>query len=468
VADPNEFDVIVVGGGVAGAVCAATLAQRGAHTALVAETKNLGHNTRSVEVDGHLVQIQPPVWAFAWNAGGSWARVIREQNLSTKIHLPGEAQIGVRGSSERQTIPMLLSASSVCDALFGWLGAEIDAETRAKVVSVVQQGMLIPPHELCQMHDYALSDWLNDLNADDLTRQVVLNLSAMLAGLPIESVEKHFSVYGAFVTIRLTQLTGEGTVVNMEPDIPQGLIYPLAERIREYGGEVLTGTPIAEVLVEDGTAIGVRTKSGREIRARHVALAVGNSRLPHFFGILPHELEAPMAKELPLQHEDVFVIRVFDKPIVDAKSYTLIADVERGLFNWIVPDSAMAPWNHHDDRDVVVMWGSRGRADLATIEEFEAYLDDVGEDTYPGWKDAICARASISHRHHWMNPLYIGPKVPRRSSIGNLWYAGDGTLPVSGLGCEQAAFAGYDSATLICGELGLPQQWQPRQSQSRS
>jgi hypothetical protein len=463
VTDSTEFDVVVVGGGIAGAVCASTLAQRGAHTALVAETKTLGHNTRSVEVAGHLVQIQPPVWAFAWNGGGIWARVIREQNLPTKIHLPPEAEIGVRGSSNRIRIPLLLSARSVCNALFGWLGLDLDPDTRASVERVIQRGLLIPPPELCEMHDYALSAWLDDLNADNLTRQVVLNLAAMLAGLPVPSVEHHFSVYGAFVTIRLTLLTGEGTVVNMEPDIPQGLIYPLADRVCEYGGEVFTGTPIAEVLVDQGTAVGVQTKSGREIRAHHVALAVGNSRLPTFFSALPPELEAPIAKELPLQHEDLFIIRVFDKPVVDAKAYTLVADPERGLFNWIVPDSALAPWNHTDNRDVAVMWGSRGRAaDLDTPEAFEAYLDDVGEETFPGWKDAICARASISHRHHWLNPLYVGAKVPRRSSIQNLWYAGDGTLPVSGLGSEQAAFAGYDSATLICGELGLPERWVPR------
>lgn len=239
--DRNEFDAIVVGGGIAGAVCAATLAQRGAHVALIAETKKLGHNTRSVEVDGHLVQIQPPVWAFAWNGGGMWARVIREQNLPTKIHMPPEAEIGVRGSNELTRIPLLLSAKSICDALFEWLGVELDSDTRAKVESVMQQGLLIPSAELCEMHDYALADWLDDLKADDLTRQVVLNFSAMMAGLPVESVVQHFSVYGAFATIRLTLLTGEGTVVNMEPDIPQGLIYPLAERVQEYGGEVLTG-----------------------------------------------------------------------------------------------------------------------------------------------------------------------------------------------------------------------------------
>jgi phytoene dehydrogenase-like protein len=291
---------------------------------------------------------------------------------------------------------------------------------------------------------------------------VVLNLSAMLAGLPIDSVEKHFSVYGAFVTIRLTLLTGEGTVVSMEPDIPHGLIYPLAAKVREYGGEVWTSSPVSRILIEDGAAVGLQTKRGQEVRASHIALAVGNSRLPAFFDELPPELEAPLAKELPLQHEDLFVIRVFDKPVFDATTYTMIADVERNLFNWIVPDSVLAPWNHPDDKAVAVMWGSRGRAaDLDTDEAFEAYLDDVGEEAFPGWKDAISARGSISHKHHWLNPLFIGPKVPRRSSVRNLWYGGDGTLPVSGLGSEQAAFAGYDSATQICGALGLPQKWAP-------
>src|SRR5438309_1799748 len=61
----SEFEAIVVGGGTAGAVCAATLALRGVHTLLIAETAQLGHNLRSVEVDGHRGATQHPWWHIA-------------------------------------------------------------------------------------------------------------------------------------------------------------------------------------------------------------------------------------------------------------------------------------------------------------------------------------------------------------------------------------------------------------------
>jgi phytoene dehydrogenase-like protein len=119
----------------------------------------------------------------------------------------------------------------------------------------------------------------------------------------------------------------------------------------------------------------------------------------------------------------------------------------------------MAPWNHTEHsqgKQVAVVWGSRGRAEgLASQQEFEDYLDDVGERTFPGWKSATIAKSYISHAHHWMNPLYIGPKVPRRSpTYESLWYCGDGTTPVSGLASEQAAFAGRHGAESILIALG--------------
>ena len=49
----NSFDVIVVGAGMAGVACAGELTLRGARPLLVCETAEVGHNFRSVTVDGN-------------------------------------------------------------------------------------------------------------------------------------------------------------------------------------------------------------------------------------------------------------------------------------------------------------------------------------------------------------------------------------------------------------------------------
>jgi hypothetical protein len=457
----TDYDVIVVGGGISGAVCAATLQLHGVRTLLISETRTLGRNTRSVGVAGHTIAIQPPVWGFTWNNGGAWARCIREHNLPTRLHMVPEPQLAILGNEERISLPLMMSARALTDSLFQWLPFPLPDEAREEVEQILNEGMLIPSAELSEMHDLSLVKWLELKEVGAATKFVVLNLIALLAGLPVPTIEEHFSVYGAFASLRLTLLTGDGTVVLMEPDVPRGLILPLADRVEQLGGEVWKGSPIDRVLIEDGRAVGVRTKDGRVVRAAHIALAVGNPRLPAFFDSLPQELDAPLSKELPLQHEDLFIIRVFDRKVMDLNNYLMIADLEKGLFNWIVPDVEMAPWNHTEHsqgKQVAVVWGSRGRAEgLASQQEFEDYLDDVGERTFPGWKSATIAKSYISHAHHWMNPLYIGPKVPRRSpTYESLWYCGDGTTPVSGLASEQAAFAGRHGAESILVALGKP------------
>lgn len=64
----------------------------------------------------------------------------------------------------------------------------------------------------------------------------------------------------------------------------QSLSNALAEVVRAGGGEVILGERVAEILLKDGRAAGVRTESGKTFAARAV---VSNAAAPVTFGMLP-------------------------------------------------------------------------------------------------------------------------------------------------------------------------------------
>ena len=76
-ASRDSYDVVVVGAGMAGLCCAATLVNRGMNTLLIAETPEVAWNIRAVDVEGNKGYVQHPMWSVAWG-GGSWYRVARE------------------------------------------------------------------------------------------------------------------------------------------------------------------------------------------------------------------------------------------------------------------------------------------------------------------------------------------------------------------------------------------------------
>jgi phytoene dehydrogenase-like protein len=61
----------------------------------------------------------------------------------------------------------------------------------------------------------------------------------------------------------------------------------MAEAVREAGGEIFTGAPVSQVLVEEGRAAGLRLASGEEVRARRVIANLGPK--PLFDRLVPRD-----------------------------------------------------------------------------------------------------------------------------------------------------------------------------------
>jgi phytoene dehydrogenase-like protein len=117
----------------------------------------------------------------------------------------------------------------------------------------------------------------------------------------------------------------------------------------------------------------------------------------------------------------------------------------------------LAPWTIQPGKQYVVALS------FHTIDQFEALggesaaverLTQLQEELFPGFREATEAVEYQRHRHFWMNPMTHGPKLPSRSTtIGGLWFAGDGSVPIAGIGVEAAASAGVLRARQIAEAL---------------
>jgi phytoene dehydrogenase-like protein len=440
-----HYDVIVVGAGIAGAVCAATLTARGAHVLLISETVNPGHNVRSLPLDGHLACIQRPVWHMG-GGGGHWARVVRELNLRVRVHGAPPVSVTARGSGRRARLPFMLSATALCDLVLLLIDVPREVLDYGEIQRVLSAGLLIPWDQLCQMHNVKLEAWLDDQKADQPSRLAVEVLAATAAGVPVTGIGQKLSVFGAFAHIRM-HFAGEGVSSVIEPDIQRGLVLPLTDYVEDHGGMLWRGTKVQRVLLETGAVQGVRLADGRTATASEVALAVGNRRIPSFFAELPGELSEPLRNEPIFKHELMMIATLLTRPVVDVTDQLLIHDPSSGSNVWFIPLNVGTPWNSPDERQLCLhWWGGASGASTALVDN----LDDLCEDEFPGWKSAITRRRLIHRRDDWLNHCYVGPKLPRRSpTIAGLWFVGESTEPVGGIALEQAAFAGYDGAKAI-------------------
>lgn len=81
-----------------------------------------------------------------------------------------------------------------------------------------------------------------------------------------------------------------------------------------------------------------------------------------------------------------------------------------------------------------------------------ADIVDVNEELYPGFKAAIVDMVKDHHKHHWLSPLHVGPKLPRTiDSVAGLWFVNDGSTPIGGVYSEAATSAGILGARAMVG-----------------
>ncbi len=221
------------------------------------------------------------------------------------------------------------------------------------------------------------------------------------------------------------------------------------------GCPVLRGRKVARVIVENGRAVGVALQDGDEVRGRAVALATSTFRVPKLLDTIPGEVTAAVDYARGHLGHDACTYSLLDKPVVPLKNMTMVGDQFGNNLAYLFPMQAIAPDSTEPGKYLLAAQAQFSPADYAAIGGHDGAVKkllDLQEELYPGFESATVERKEQTHKHHWINPLTHGPKLPRRcEDIPGLYFAADGSVP---FGVEGAGQAGTMRAKLIAADLG--------------
>ncbi|HXH71866.1 MAG TPA: NAD(P)/FAD-dependent oxidoreductase [Mariprofundaceae bacterium] len=314
----NAFDVIVIGSGMGGMTTAAALSRLDHKVLLLEQAPSIGGLTHAFSRDGFSWDVglhycglfghdQFGGRILDWLSGGS----IEFRSVGTvydTLHFPDGFEIAIGRPADAYKMEL---KERFPDNI-----AEIDAYFEA-LQSAQQAGQLIGalrtmPEPLRSAyhwwHRKKIQRWFSRTTGEVIAElisdpKLAAVLSAQWGTYGGKQTEASFVFHA---TVIGHYLEGAGYPVGGAGAIARGLV-PVIEAA---GGSARAATPVSEILLEDGKAVGVRTKSGEEIRAPFIVSAIGaGETVKH---LLPEEIrEQPWAREIATFKPSICHYQVF-------------------------------------------------------------------------------------------------------------------------------------------------------------
>jgi all-trans-retinol 13,14-reductase len=279
----NEFDVIVVGSGMGGMTTAVALSRMGRKVLMLEQAQTIGGLTHAFSREG-----------FSWDVGLHYCGTFGRDQIAGRIlnwlsdgaiefhsvgtvydilHFPEGFEISVARPAAAYKMELkdhFPDSTAEIDAYFeALLAAE---ETMYSLAA--ERSM---PEPIRKAHRWwndkrfqrwcgrTTSEVIADLITDPKLAAVLSAQWGTYGGKPSEAS------FGFHALIMGHYLKGAYYPVGGAAAIARGLV-PVIEAA---GGSARAATPVTKILVEDGQAVGVRTKSGDEFRAPVIVSAIG-------------------------------------------------------------------------------------------------------------------------------------------------------------------------------------------------
>jgi prolycopene isomerase len=258
----------------------------------------------------------------------------------------------------------------------------------------------------------------------------------------------------------------------------------LVQGIGKFGGSVRFRTEVTSVIIENGSAVGVRLSDGSEVRARAV---ISNATVWDTFSKLVDDprlkipdnrfIKAPSWFQIWLGVEGSIVPPGFHMHHIIVDDWSKY-DQLGGTVYFSAPtvlDPSLAPSGRHTLHLFVTaetwQWSHYDRQSVEYREAKDAYARSVisrAESILPGLQDAIELMVTATPQTHvrYLNrrdgsygPLLkpgqnILLKPQNRTPVSNLYAAGDSTFP--GQGVIAVTYSGVSCASYIARQLGKP------------
>lgn len=279
----NGFDVIVIGSGIGGMTTAAALSRFNHKVLLLEQADAIGGLTHAFSRNG-----------FTWDVGLHYCGMFGHDQEAGRVldwlsdetiefhsvgtvydtlHFPDGFDITVGRPAEAYKMELkewFPANAAEIDAYF-------DAMLAAKNAAFLIAAERSMPEQVRSIHRWwnkkKIQQWCGRTTGNVLTELISdPKLGAILsAQWPTFGGRPEEASFGIHGLIMGHYLEGASYPVGGGNAIAKGLV-PVIE---SGDGSAIAGTPVSEIMIEEGTAVGVRTSTGEEFRAPTIVSAIG-------------------------------------------------------------------------------------------------------------------------------------------------------------------------------------------------
>jgi hypothetical protein len=311
--------------------------------------------------------------------------------------------------------------------------------------------------EVSGLSEVSLTDWLAGRGADPVVSKIICALAAKISEIDVDVAERICNAYGILTKIR-TLLLGEAFCTSPVPDPWEGLVMPLARGLEEKGCTILRSAKVDDVIIEDGRAVGVRLRSGEEVRGRAVALATGTPRVGKIMKELPPSVQAAVDHAATVKGFDCCTYTLLSRDVTNGlANIRMITDETGANRGYVFPMHAVSPGSVEPGAVLLAAQSQHMPEEYEKLGGHDGavqHLVELQERLYPGFEEATIERSTQVHPYGWLNPSTHGPKLPGTCpEVPGLYFAGDGSVPTRSFGVEGAAQAGTLRANTIADDL---------------
>ncbi|GAB5452212.1 MAG: NAD(P)/FAD-dependent oxidoreductase [Halioglobus sp.] len=279
----NVFEIIVIGSGMGGMTTATALSRLGHRVLLLEQSQAIGGLTHSFSRNGFSWDVglhycgtfgrdQHAGKILDWLSGGS-IKFKSVGSVYDTLHFPDDVEISVCRPAEAYKMELkdhFPENSAEIDAYFEALLSAEEAGRMASVERAIPEPFRSAYHwwnrkKIQRWCGRTTSEVIDELISNPKLAGILSAQWGTYGGKPQEaSFAFHGIVMGHY-------LDGAAYPVGGASAIARGLV-PVIEAA---GGRAMADTPVTEILLDDGKAVGVRTQSGDVFHAPKVVSAIG-------------------------------------------------------------------------------------------------------------------------------------------------------------------------------------------------
>lgn len=268
--DTKQYDVIIVGAGLAGLSCAYELSAKGKRVLVLEAHSYAGGRTASFEEQGMEVESGLHRHIGYYSA---LPKLLKKCGVRLKDIVTWEETADILMKGEKRKLVLGL-------APFWGFGKTMKSIFGNREVWSAKDKLSLLPFFFCGMWSYLFSDKLDEITVEEYARKhrvtkrsrelILTSLSSGIFFLPPETYSAYafFGLFAPaipkFYKMRIGAYLGGMTEV---------LCSPVVKKVEELGGEFRFGEAVKEALVQEEKVTGVRTENGTEYRAPHTVIA---------------------------------------------------------------------------------------------------------------------------------------------------------------------------------------------------